>query len=79
MNINDDGRRHLPKMKCPYCYKRFGDLPNRELKNRSKLVTKDQIVISKDIVLQCPHCHNFVGLRIENIEKIYFENNKYFA
>ena len=69
--MNDDGRRLLPKIKCPYCCKRFGDLPSRELKNHSELVTKDNIELKKDIVLQCPHCRNIVGLRINNIENIY--------
>lgn len=70
MNNNCDGRKYLPKLKCPYCFKRFGDLPNTELKNKSKLVVNEQI-LKDDIVLQCPHCYKIVGLRIMGIEKIY--------
>lgn len=77
--MNDDGRRLFPKMKCPYCGKRFGDLPNKELKNHSKLLTKNNIELNRDIVLQCPHCRNIVGLRINNIEKICLENSNQFA
>ena len=77
--MNDDGRRSLPKIKCPYCGKRFGDFPSKELKNQSELVTKNYIEINKDIILQCPHCNKIVGLRIKNIEKVYSLSVKQFV
>lgn len=65
----DDGRRKMPKLYCPYCSKRFGDVPNKEIKNISQLLKRDYIS-ANDFILECPHCHNFVGLRISNIQNV---------
>lgn len=33
----DDGRRHMPKLKCPYGNHRFADVPDVALRNDSEL------------------------------------------
>lgn len=33
----DDGRRYMPKMKCPYGNHRFADVPDLALRNDSEL------------------------------------------
>lgn len=67
----DDARRKMPKLKCPYCNKRVADLPSRELKNISTLECYKRVNLStSDIVLECPHCHEFVVLRIVTIDKL---------
>ena len=33
----DDGRRYMPKLKCPYGNHRFADVPNVLLRNDSEL------------------------------------------
>ena len=60
----DDGRRLMPKLHCPCCGKRFGDVPNAAFKNRC-LLTKFDSLTSDGIVLECPHCHNKVCLCIK--------------
>ena len=41
MNRQNDGRKNMPKLNCPYCGKRFADVPNAQFKNKSHLVTMD--------------------------------------
>lgn len=67
--MNNDGRKNMPKLSCPYCGRRCADVPNKEYKNKSQLVTMDNLS-SDDYILECPHCHRKVGLHIENINYI---------
>lgn len=63
MKSNDDGRRKMPKLKCPYCNKRVIDLPNKEFKNTFSLVKANDIE-EFDAVLKCLHCGKIIGFRL---------------
>ena len=63
MSKIDDGRRKMPKLKCPYCDKRVADLPSKDIKNISNLVKENEIE-DNDIVLKCMHCGNIIGFRL---------------
>ena len=65
----DDGRRLMPKLHCPCCSKRFGDVPNTKIKNMCLLSKYDSLNTS-GIILECPHCHNKVCLSIKDITGI---------
>ena len=60
MNKRDDGRRHMPKSRCPYCDSRIVDSRTPTLKNSLQLTITD----SADYFIQCPKCKNIVGLTI---------------
>lgn len=61
MNKRDDGRRHMPKSRCPYCDSRIVDSRTPTLKNSLQLT----ITNSADYFIQCPKCKNIVGLTIK--------------
>ena len=69
MNRLDDGRRKMPKLKCPHCNKRVIDLPNKELKNNCTLIKTNEIC-KDDIILKCLHCGKIIGLRTSILRKI---------
>lgn len=60
----DDGRRYMPKLKCPYGNHRFADVPNVALRNNSELKRLSEIA-DADYILECPHCHQKVALCIK--------------
>ena len=49
----DDGRRHMPKMKCPYGNHRFADVPDVALRNDSELKRLSE-ASDIDYILECP-------------------------
>ena len=59
----DDGRRHMPKMKCPRCGGRAIDVANTSLRNTSVL-TQLSDTYDADYILECPRCHCKLGLSI---------------
>ena len=58
MNRNDDGRKNMPKSRCPYCDSRVVDSRTPTLKNSLELTVTD----SADYFIQCPKCRNIIGL-----------------
>ena len=65
MNKRDDGRRHMPKSRCPYCDSRIVDSRTPTLKNSLQLTITD----NADYFIQCPKCKNIVGLIIHLTDK----------
>ena len=63
-NIHDDGRRYMPKMKCPYGNHRFADVPDVALRNDSELKRLSE-ASDIDYILECPICHQKVALSIK--------------
>lgn len=63
MKKNDDGRRHMPKSRCPYCDSRVVDSRTPTLKNSLELTVTD----SADYFIQCPKCRKTVGLTIKSL------------
>ena len=61
---NNDGRRMMPKMKCPYGNHRFADVPDIALRNDSEL-KKLYEASNIDYILECPYCHQKVALSIK--------------
>ena len=59
----DDGRRYMPKMKCPYGNHRFADVPDLALRNDSELKRLSEAA-NIDYILECPRCHQKVALSI---------------
>ena len=59
----DDGRRYMPKMKCPYGNHRFADVPDLALRNDSELKRLSEAA-NIDYFLECPRCHQKVALSI---------------
>ena len=59
----DDGRRYMPKMKCPYGNHRFADVPDLALRNDSELKRLSEAA-NIDYILECPRCHQTVALSI---------------
>ena len=69
----DDGRRYMPKMKCPYGNHRFADVPDIALRNDSELKRlSDASAI--DYILECPICHQKVALVIKSLRTRSVEN-----
>ena len=60
----DDGRRNMPKMKCPYGNHRFADVPDVALRNDSELKRLSE-ASDIDYILECPICHQKVALSIK--------------
>ena len=60
---NDDGRRNMPKSRCPYCDSRVVDSRTPTLKNSLELTVTD----SADYYIQCPKCRKTIGLKIKNL------------
>ena len=58
MNNNNDGRKKMPKSRCPYCDSRVVDSRTPTLKNSLELTVTD----SADYFIQCPKCRNIIGL-----------------
>ena len=65
-NKTDDGRRYMPKLKCPYGNHRFADVPNVLLRNDSELKRLSD-ASDADYILECPHCHGKVALCIKSL------------
>ena len=69
----DDGRRNMPKMRCPYCGSRLLDVSDAKLRNPSEL--KPLTSAGKaDYVLECPKCKNALGLSIKTLHERRTEN-----
>ena len=66
MNRNDDGRKNMPKSRCPYCDSRVVDSRTPTLKNSLELTVTD----SADYFIQCPKCRKIVGLIIKTMQPI---------
>lgn len=60
---NNDGRKNMPKSRCPYCDSRVVDSRTPTLKNSLELTVTD----SADYFIQCPKCKNIVGLTIKQL------------
>ena len=58
MNNNNDGRKNMPKSRCPYCDSRVVDSRTPTLKNSLELTVTD----SADYFIQCTKCRNIIGL-----------------
>ena len=66
-----DGRKSMPKIKCPYCRKRIADLPNKEYKNAAIVKKYSAEMTEGDaIILECPHCHEFVSFQINGLKQL---------
>lgn len=63
---NNDGRRQMSKLKCPYGNHRFADVPEVSLRNNSELKRLSDIA-NADYILECPHCHQKVALCIKSL------------
>lgn len=59
----DDGRRHMPKLKCPYGNHRFADVPDVSLRNGSEPKRLSELS-EADYIPECPRCHQKVDLCI---------------
>lgn len=62
----DDGRRHMPKLKCPYGNHRFADVPDVAHRSDSELKRLSE-TSDADYILECPHCHGKVALCIKSL------------
>lgn len=66
-----DGRKFMPKIKCPCCGKRIVDLPNKEYKNAAIVRRYSaEMAVSNAIILECPHCHEFVSLQFDDLYRL---------
>ena len=64
MNNNNDGRKKMPKSRCPYCDSRVVDSRTPTLKNLLELTVTD----SADYFIQCPKCRNIIGLTLKTTQ-----------
>ena len=64
MNNNNDGRRNMPKSRCPYCDSRVVDSRTPTLKNSLELTVTE----SADYFIQCPKCRNIIGLTFKTAQ-----------
>ena len=64
MNNNNDGRKKMPKSRCPYCDSRVVDSRTPTLKNSLELTVAD----SADYFIQCPKCRNIIGLTFKAMQ-----------
>ena len=64
MNNNNDGRRNMPKSRCPYCDSRVVDSRTPTLKNSLELTGND----SAAYFIQCPKCRNIIGLTFKAMQ-----------
>jgi uncharacterized protein with PIN domain len=64
MNNNNDGRKKMPKSRCPYCDSRVVDSRTPTLKNSLELTVTD----SADYFIQCPKCRNIIGLTFKTVQ-----------
>ena len=71
----DDGRRKMPKLKCPYCSKRFADVSSPSLRNESSLL-KLQDVVNPQYIMECHNCHKKIALVIRSLETKCNSNSK---
>lgn len=58
----DDGRRYMPKLKCPYCMGRAIDSRSATTKNAIELMAIDSAHV--DYVIICPKCKKPIGISI---------------
>ena len=65
-NQTDDGRRAMPKLKCPLCGKRCVDVADAKLRNKSELKPL-KVLPDADYIFECPHCHSPLALSIKNL------------
>lgn len=73
---NDDGRRNMPKMRCPFCHARLLDVSDVQLKNQSEL--KPLIFADHpDYILKCPECKKDLALLIKRLHERRAENKTY--
>lgn len=61
---HDDGRRKMPKMRCPFCHARLLDVADAQLKNQSELLPLTA-ASHADYILECPACKNKIALSIK--------------
>ena len=64
MNNNNDGRKKMPKSRCPYCDSRVVDSRTPTLKNSLELTVND----SADYFIKCPKCRNIIGLTFKAMQ-----------
>ena len=62
----DDGRRAMPKLKCPLCGKRCADVADAKLRNKSVLKPLE-VLPDADYIIECPHCHEPLALSIKDL------------
>ena len=65
----DDGRRLMPKIKCPYCNKRLADVANSKLRNESMIARISDLPVI-DFIFECPHCHKMVALNLKCLHRV---------
>ena len=64
MNNNNDGRKNMPKSRCPYCDSRVVDSRTPMLKNSLELTVTE----NADYFIQCPKCRNIIGLTFKAMQ-----------
>ena len=74
----DDGRRYMPKLKCPYGNHRFADVPDVALRNDSELKRLSE-ASNIDYILECPNCHQKVALCIKSLHEKTLEQPSFLA
>ena len=65
---NDDGRRSMPKLRCPHCGSRLLDVSDAKLKNQSELKPLT-FAVHPDYVLKCPECKKDLALLIKSLHE----------
>ena len=63
---HDDGRRKMPKLKCPYGNHRFADVSTASLRNNCQLIKLHETE-NPQFVLECPICHQKAALIIRTL------------
>ena len=61
---NNDGRKSMPKSRCPYCDSRVVDSRTPTLKNSLELTVTD----SAGYFIQCLKCSNIIGLTFKTMQ-----------
>ena len=69
----DDGRRNMPKLRCPHCRSRLLDVSDAKLKNQSELKPLT-FADHPDYVLKCPECKKDLALLIKSLHERRTEN-----
>ena len=64
--MSTDGRKHMPKSRCPHCDSRVVDSRTPMLKNSLELTVTD----GADYYIQCPKCRKIIGLTIKPLHKL---------
>ena len=60
-NKKDDGRRNMPKHKCPHCGKRTIDVGSKELWRNMEISKFDENT-HFDMVINCSICNSPIGI-----------------